>query len=134
MTKTMLIAAHELTARGTPPKGSKIPTIEKIAAGDEVDSAAMKRLGLSDDDVAALKERGTIVEVPVRSGGSSGADDAKLKAAEKRADEAEAAHAAAAKQAIGTLNDDDLRAILEKRAAAVPEKADHDALVALVIG
>lgn len=81
----ILVATRELTG------GAKKDAPVTVKSGDELTPDKAKELGLSGKDIDALKLRGDIVEVEARVAdtGSKG-DNAALKAAEERAEKAEA--------------------------------------------
>ncbi len=90
MAKTIMIATA-LIAGGVLAKSGSLEPFE-VKPGEELTEAKCKKLGLTEDDVATLIDKGTIEEVPVRTAEeASAADDgAALAAANKRADDAEA--------------------------------------------
>lgn len=83
-TTKILVAVEELTG------GAKKGDVHKLNGGEELTAEKIKALGLSNDDIEALKGRGKIVEIDARATetGSKG-DNAALKAAEDRAIDAE---------------------------------------------
>ena len=92
MSKKMILVAAVTLSGGTKAKDGAIKPFE-AAPGTELTSKVLEALGLDDDAVAALIERGTIAEMDVRAAEApTGASDnsAALKAANARADAAEA--------------------------------------------
>ena len=88
--KKILIARAELSTRMAASKGDE-PSRQVIPAGTHLTEALLKKHGLKDNDVEALLARGHIVErsahVVTEGDGPTAAE---LKAANKRADDAEA--------------------------------------------
>jgi hypothetical protein len=105
---TVLIAAQLI--RGGVEKGERA----ELRAGRQLTKAKAESLGLEDDAIGALVDKGALIVREVRSESDAAGDDAALQAANNRADKAEQDLAAAQQQII------DLTAQLEAAKKASP--------------
>ena len=105
---TMILVAAVTLSGGTRAKSGELLSCE-AAPGTELTSDMIAKLGLNDDAVLTLMANGSIAEVDARVAEAASADggdeiavlQAKLAAETKRADDAEAKLAAAAKSTGG---------------------------------